>query len=87
VIAANDAFVMSGWGRFEGVKDKILTLSDPNAQWSKSVGLAIDLTERGWGVRTARYAIILDDLRITYIEVEPAPGVTVTGAEAVLAKL
>ncbi|KAF8066551.1 1-Cys peroxiredoxin isozyme [Lyophyllum atratum] len=84
VLASNDAFVMSGWGRFEGVKDKILTLSDAGAKWSKSLGLSI---EHGGITRTARYAIILDDLKVVYFEVEPAPGVTVSGAEAVLGKL
>ncbi|RDB16459.1 putative peroxiredoxin [Hypsizygus marmoreus] len=87
VVSANDPFVLSGWARFEGVKDKILALSDTYAQWSKSLGLSVDLTERGLGIRTARYAIILDDLKVTYVELETAPGVTVSGADAVLANL
>lgn len=89
IVAANDAFVMSGWGRFEGVKDKLLMLSDTNATWSSSVSpnLRLDLTDKGMGIRTARYAMIIDDLVVKYLEVEPAPGVTVSGAEAVLAKL
>ncbi|KAG2121951.1 thioredoxin-dependent peroxidase [Suillus clintonianus] len=87
VIAANDPFVMSGWGRVEGLTDKIITLSDSSAAWSGSLGLSVDLTERGMGIRTARYAMIIDDLVVKYVEVEPAPGVTVSGADAVLAKL
>jgi len=87
VLAANDLFVMSGWARFEGCKDKILALSDANAKWSSGLNLSMDLTDKGMGVRTARYAIIIDDLVVKYVEVEPAPGVTVSGAEAVLAKL
>ncbi|PAV17688.1 thioredoxin-dependent peroxidase [Pyrrhoderma noxium] len=87
VIAANDAFVMSGWGRIEGVKDKVLCLSDTDAKWSSALGLSLDLTERGLGIRTNRYAMIIDDLELKYLGVEPAPGVTVSGAEAVLAKL
>ncbi|KDQ51864.1 hypothetical protein JAAARDRAFT_62226 [Jaapia argillacea MUCL 33604] len=87
VVAANDPFVMSGWGRVEGVKDKILTLSDTYAEWSASLGLTIDLNARGLGIRTNRYAMIIDDLVVKYVEVEPAPGVTVSGADAVLAKL
>ncbi|KAG6836293.1 hypothetical protein H0H93_009433 [Arthromyces matolae] len=104
VLASNDAYVMSGWGRVEGLDDKvdlnpfcqlvkilksyptpqILALSDPGAEWSKALGLAI---ESPVFTRTARYAIIIDDLKITYIEVEPAPGVSVSGASAVLARL
>lgn len=87
VVAANDPFVMSGWGRVEGLKDKILTLTDTDTQWSKQLGLTLDLNQAGLGVRTARYALILDDLTVKYIGVESAPGVTVSGAEAVLAKL
>ncbi|KAJ6564442.1 1-Cys peroxiredoxin isozyme [Mycena capillaripes] len=87
VVAANDLFVMSGWARFEGCKDKILALSDVNAKWSAGLDLSVDLTEKGMGVRTARYAMIIDDLVVKYVEVEPAPGVTVSGADAILAKL
>lgn len=78
---------MSGWGRFEGVKDKLLMASDTYAEWSKSLGLSVDLTDRGLGVRTARYAMIIDDLVVRYIEVEKAAGVTVSSADAVLGKL
>ncbi|KAF9066718.1 Redoxin [Rhodocollybia butyracea] len=88
VVGANDPFVMSGWGRFEGLKDKILTLSDPNVEWAKQVGLIADLSARGLGVRIARFALILDDLVVKYLGVEPAPGaVTVSGADVVLSKL
>ncbi|KAL0580440.1 peroxiredoxin type-2 [Marasmius crinis-equi] len=83
VLAGNDAFVMSGWGRFTGLKDKILALSDANAAWSKEHGLNSDRAPE----RTGRWAIILDDLKVQSIEVESAPGVSVSGADAVLAKL
>jgi len=66
---------------------QILTLSDSNAEWSRKLGLDVDLSARAFGIRTARYAMILEDLVVKYVEVEPAPGVTVTGADAVLAKL
>ncbi|KIM80252.1 hypothetical protein PILCRDRAFT_822764 [Piloderma croceum F 1598] len=86
VLASNDPFVMSAWGRVEGVKDKILTLSDIGAAWSKQLGL-VQPAGDGLSLRTARYAMIIDDLVIKYLEVEPGRGVTVSGAEAVLAKL
>ncbi|CCM06390.1 uncharacterized protein FIBRA_08649 [Fibroporia radiculosa] len=87
VIAANDAFVMSGWARMMGLKDKILALSDGDAKWSKSLGLDKDLSAIGFGTRTDRYAIVLDDLKVTYVEVEPGSEVSVSGADAVLAHL
>jgi alkyl hydroperoxide reductase 1 len=87
VIAANDAFVMSGWGRVQDVKDKILCLSDANAQWSGSMGLSVDLGKMGLGTRTSRYAMIIKNLVVQYIGVEEKPGVSVSSADAVLAKL
>ncbi|KAG7086550.1 hypothetical protein E1B28_002499 [Marasmius oreades] len=83
VIAGNDPFVMSGWGRFSGLKDKILTLSDTDAEWSKKHGLGNASAEQ----RTGRYAMILDDLKVQYIDIETARGVAVSGADAVLNKL
>jgi len=87
VLAANDPFVMSGWMRFNGVQDQIIALTDVDAQWSKALGLTMDLTARGLGIRTARFAMVLDNLKVTYLGVEEAAGVDVSGAEAVLAKL
>ncbi|KAJ7220817.1 Redoxin [Mycena pura] len=87
VVAANDVFVMSGWGRYEGLQDKILTLSDTDAKWSSALGLSVDLSAVGFGTRTARYAMVIDDLVVKYFGREPARGVTVSGADAVLAAL
>ena len=61
VLAYNDAFVMSAWGKANGVKnDDILFLSDPDAKFSKSIGW----TEAGG--RTGRYGVILDHGKVTY---------------------
>jgi len=79
-LAYNDAWVMSAWGRVQGVKDTILMLSDANAEWSAKLGLKS-------GERTRRYALILDDLVVKAVEVETQPGLNVTGAEHILAKL
>ncbi|KAJ8469500.1 hypothetical protein ONZ51_g8954 [Trametes cubensis] len=85
IIAANDAFVLSGWARFLGLKDKVLALSDPNARWSAQLGLSQDLSAVDFGTRTKRYALVIDDLKVKYVGVEPERGVTVSGADAVLA--
>ncbi|KAF8703646.1 hypothetical protein AX14_014175 [Amanita brunnescens Koide BX004] len=87
VLAANDAFVMSGWARFQGLKDKILPLSDTDAQWSTSLGLSVDLSLAGLGTRTARYAMIVDKHIVKYLGIEEGRDVTVSGADAVLAAL
>ena len=51
------------------MRRQILALSDPDAKWSKSIGLDKDLSAIGFGTRTDRYAIILDDLKVKYVEV------------------
>ncbi|KAJ3530182.1 hypothetical protein NMY22_g8679 [Coprinellus aureogranulatus] len=66
---------------------QIIALSDNGAQWSKKIGLDKDLTANGLGIRTTRYALILEDNVVKYIGVETAPGVSVSGADAVLAAL
>ncbi|KIV91271.1 hypothetical protein, variant 1 [Exophiala mesophila] len=72
VLAYNDAFVMSAWSKANGIKnDDILFLSDPETKFSKSIGWTL-------GDRTARYALIIDNGKITYAEKEPGRDVTVS---------
>ncbi|KPI41504.1 putative peroxiredoxin pmp20 [Cyphellophora attinorum] len=81
VIAFNDAFVMSAWGKANDIKNEdILFLSDPDSKFSRGIGWNM-------GERAARYAMIVDKGVVTYAEKEPARDVTVSGAEAILAKL
>ncbi|KAF7800079.1 hypothetical protein EIP86_011322 [Pleurotus ostreatoroseus] len=90
VLSANDPFVLSGWTRVQNVKDKIIAVSDLDGAWSKELGLTVDLSGAGigLGVRTTRYALVLDDLVVKYLGVEPDPTqVSVSGADAVLAAL
>ncbi|KAF9444499.1 thioredoxin-dependent peroxidase [Macrolepiota fuliginosa MF-IS2] len=86
-LAANDPFVMSAWGRVEGLADKIIYASDPNARWSSELGLAKDLTGAGFGIRTQRYALIVDDLKVTFIATESGLGLENSSAEKILAHL
>ncbi|KAL3472330.1 Redoxin [Aspergillus californicus] len=83
VLAYNDAFVMSAWGKANGVKgDDILFLSDPEARFSKSIGWA---DEEG---RTKRFAIIIDHGKVTYAALEPAKNhLEFSSAEAVIKNL
>ncbi|EJD36618.1 Redoxin [Auricularia subglabra TFB-10046 SS5] len=85
VLASNDPFVQSGWARFQGVEDEIKFITDTNVEFTKKLGLTLDLTERGLGVRAQRYVLVLNDLKIEHLWVEPvSSAVTVTGAEEVL---
>jgi alkyl hydroperoxide reductase 1 len=79
--------VLSAWTKANHAGDMILGLSDSDAAFSKSIGWEKDLSGFGLGIRTARYAIVLDDLKVVYAEIEPGGDVSVSSAEAVLAKL
>ena len=64
VIAVNDPYVMSAWGVFNHAKDKVVFATDINAAFSKALGATIDLSFKDMGERTARYALIIDDLKV-----------------------
>ena len=69
---------------------QIIAVSDLDGAWSKELGLTVDLSGAGigLGVRTTRYALVLDDLVVKYIGVEADPTkVTVSGADSVIAAL
>ncbi|ODT13592.1 MAG: alkyl hydroperoxide reductase [Kaistia sp. SCN 65-12] len=84
VVAVNDQFVMGAWAKATGADDKILFLADGSADFTKSLGLEFDLTANGLGVRSKRYAMIVEDGVVQTLNVEEAGGVSVSGAAAVL---
>ncbi|KAG0028699.1 hypothetical protein BGZ81_007883 [Podila clonocystis] len=87
-ISTADAFVMDAWGKWTDVSDKVIMAADGNGDFVKATGLWQDLTKVGMGaVRSKRFAMVVDDLKVTYIGVETQFGVSVSGATAVLAKL
>lgn len=87
-VAVNDIFVLDHWAKDTGAYGKIEMLADGSAAFTKKIGLEIDLTERGLGVRSHRYAMILEDGVVKHLGVEDGPpAVDVSSAEAILAKL
>jgi peroxiredoxin (alkyl hydroperoxide reductase subunit C) len=86
-IAVNDAFVMGAWGKDQGTDDKVMMLADGSAQFTKALGLELDLMARGLGVRSQRYALVADDGKVTHLAVEPPGGFEVSKAESIIANL
>ena len=86
-LSVNDAFVMGAWAADQHVGRKILLLADGSAQFTRAMGLELDLTARGMGVRSQRYALIARDGKVAYLAVEPPGGFDVSRAESILAKL
>jgi glutaredoxin/glutathione-dependent peroxiredoxin len=71
--AVNDVFVMNAWAEDTGAKGKIEMLADGGAAFAKSIGLDIDLTAPGLGVRSKRYAMLIEDGVVKVLNVEDAP--------------
>jgi peroxiredoxin len=86
-VAVNDAFVMGAWGREQKVDGKVRMLGDGSAAWTKAMGLELDLTARNMGVRSQRYAAIIEDGVITTLAVEEAGAFEASSAEAMIAHL
>lgn len=86
-VAVNDAFVMGAWAAAREVGDSVLMLADGSAEFTKALGLEMDLSGAGLGVRSRRYAMVLQDGVVTELAVEEGPGLNVSSADAVLAKL
>jgi len=86
-LAVNDAFVMGAWARDQGVDDRITMLADGSGTFTKALGLELDLTARGLGVRSQRYAMVVDGGKVTHLAIEPPGGFEVSKAESVLAAL
>jgi peroxiredoxin len=84
VTGVNDVFVMDAWKKASG-GEAIEFLADGSGNWAKALGLTADLTERGLGVRSQRYAMVVDDGMVKTLNVEDAPGkAEISGADNLL---
>lgn len=72
-VSVNDAFVMNAWGLSLQVGDAVNLIADGNGEFSEALGLMQDLSARGMGRRSQRYAMLVDDLVVKHIAIE-APG-------------
>ena len=86
-VSVNDAFVMGAWGRDQQSGGKVRMLADGSGDFTRKVGLELDLTARGMGVRSQRYAMVVDNGVVKHLFVEAPGKFEVSSAEAMLAKL
>jgi peroxiredoxin len=87
-LSVNDAFVMGAWGKDQGVGDKVLMLADGSGDFTRAVGMELDLRERGLGVRSHRYAMVVDDGVVTAFKLDEDPKqLGVSSAESILEDL
>lgn len=88
VVAVNDVFVMDAWSKHSGAQGKIQFLADGSGNFARAVGLTLDLTDRGLGIRSRRYSMLVDDGVVKKLNVEESVGKAETsGAEALLKQI
>lgn len=86
-VSVNDAFVMGAWGRDQHVGDTVRMMGDGSATFTRAIGLDQDLSARGMGVRSQRYAMVIEDGTVKILQVEAPGKFEVSDAASVIAAL
>jgi peroxiredoxin len=86
-MSVNDAFVMGAWGRDQHATGKVRMMADGSADYTKQLGLELDLTARGMGVRCQRFSMLVDDGVVKSLNVEGPGKYEVSDAETMLKQL
>ncbi len=86
-VAVNDAYVMDAWGKSQSAAGKVRMLADPAGAFTKALGLDVNAAGLG-GLRSKRYAMVVEDGKITHLDVEPDGfGLTCSLAPSLLEQL
>ena len=86
-VSVNDAFVMGAWGRDQKTAGKVRMMADGSAEFTTACGMALDRTAGGMGVRSDRYAMVVEDGVVKGVYREEPGKFEVSGAEAVVKTL
>ena len=86
-LSVNDPFVMGAWGRDQHSTGKVRMMADGSADYTKKLGLELDLTGRGMGVRSQRFSMLIEDGVVKSLNIEAPGKFEVSSAEAMLTKL
>jgi peroxiredoxin len=86
-LSVNDAFVMDAWGKQHKADGRVMMIADGSAHFSRAVGLEIDLDATGMGIRSRRYAMVVNDTVIELLNIEAPKKFEVSDAETILASL
>ena len=73
-ISVNDPFVMNAWGKEHKVEGKILMMGDPSLNFTKAIGADVDKSGRGLGIRSNRYTMLVDDMKVIKLQEEKDTG-------------
>ncbi|MDP3136809.1 MAG: peroxiredoxin [Burkholderiaceae bacterium] len=86
-VSVNDAFVMGAWARDQKATGKVRMLADGSADFSKALGLTLDLTARGMGLRSNRYSMLVKNGKVATLNVEAAGKFEVSDVDTMLAQV
>jgi peroxiredoxin len=86
-LAVNDAFVMGAWGKDQKVGDDILMLADGSGAYTKALGLELDLVNAGLGMRSRRYAMLVDNGVVKKLNLDEGGSLEHSKAEVILKQL
>lgn len=86
-MAVNDVFVMDAWGRAGGAGGSVMMLADGNGDYTRALGLELDASGFGMGMRGQRFSIVVEDGVVTELNVEEGGGLSCSSAEAALEQL
>jgi glutaredoxin/glutathione-dependent peroxiredoxin len=86
-LSVNDPFVMGAWGRDQKTNGKVRMMADGSAAYTKKLGLELDLTERGMGVRSQRFSMLVDNGVVKSLNVEAPGKFEVSDADTMLKQL
>ena len=73
-VSVNDPFVMNAWGKANNVENKVLMVADSNCNFTKSIGAEINLGHKGLGIRSSRYAMLVEKGKVIKISKEEVAG-------------
>ena len=73
-ISVNDPFVMNAWGKENNVGEKVLMMGDPFLNFTKAIGAGVDKSGRGLGIRSNRYTMLIDNLKVVKLREEKDTG-------------
>lgn len=85
--AVNDAFVMGAWGKASGAEGKVRLLADGSGDFARAIGLTLDLTAGGLGIRGQRFSMLVNDSVVEQLNVEQGGAFEVSSAEHILGQL
>jgi len=84
-LAVNDPYVMNAWGEVNNIGENIIMLADPYLSFTKLIGAEVDRNSKGMGMRSSRYAMVIEDLKVQNIqEEEETKNCGISSAEAIL---